>query len=326
MTRRAVELPVLAGARARGPRGVRGRVQRRRGAHGLARRGALVRARQARPRGRGGPGVGGAARPRVGDQGARAHAPRRVSRAVRGQRAARTGCRCTGRATRTSTTGSCTGCSTARGVAPAREEQVDAHRGVRPQPVSRVARHRGGRHRPRRVDRPASRRGARATSCCRRSTSRRRRSATLFHEHLGTPAGLTDPTSLAEAAREHLREKFLAADAGLTGVNFAVAETGGFVVCTNEGNADLGTALAPLHIACMGIEKLIPRVEDLGVFLRLLARSGDGAADHRVHARTSTARARAGAAHRAGRQRPHAAARARGVLAARSTASAAARA
>ena len=99
-----------------------------------------------------------------------------------------------------------------------------------------------------------------------------------FHEHLGTPAGLDDPTALATAAREHLRARFLAADATLTGMNFAVAETGGFVVCTNEGNADLGMALAPLHIASVGIEKIIPRAEDLPVFLRLLARSATGQA------------------------------------------------
>jgi L-lactate dehydrogenase complex protein LldF len=98
----------------------------------------------------------------------------------------------------------------------------------------------------------------------------------LFHRTIGTEAGATDPTYLTGAAREKLREKFLAADAGITGVNFAIAETGGFVVCTNEGNADLGTSLPPLHIACMGIEKLVPRVADLGVFLRLLARSATG--------------------------------------------------
>jgi L-lactate dehydrogenase complex protein LldF len=98
----------------------------------------------------------------------------------------------------------------------------------------------------------------------------------LFHEHLHTEAGASDPNYLAEAARQHLRDKFMAADAGLTGVNFAIAETGGFVVCTNEGNADLGVSLPKLHIACMGIEKLIPRVNDLSIFLRLLARSATG--------------------------------------------------
>jgi L-lactate dehydrogenase complex protein LldF len=98
----------------------------------------------------------------------------------------------------------------------------------------------------------------------------------LFHRTLHTPAGLSDPKQLTEAARQHLREKFLAGQAGLTGVNFAVAETGGFVVCTNEGNADLGVSLPPIHIACMGVEKLVPRATDLAVFLRLLARSGTG--------------------------------------------------
>lgn len=97
-----------------------------------------------------------------------------------------------------------------------------------------------------------------------------------FHQHLGTVAGASDPQYLAEAAREHLRNRFLTAEAGITGVNFAVAETGGLVICTNEGNADLGTSLPRLHIACMGIEKLIPRTADLAVFTRLLARSATG--------------------------------------------------
>lgn len=98
----------------------------------------------------------------------------------------------------------------------------------------------------------------------------------LFHRHLGTEEGATDPTYLTEAARHKLRERFLAAEAGITGVNFGIAETGGFVVCTNEGNSDLGTSLPPIHIASMGIEKLVPRLSDLGVFLRLLARSATG--------------------------------------------------
>lgn len=98
----------------------------------------------------------------------------------------------------------------------------------------------------------------------------------LFHEHIGTEKGATDPLYLTRAARKELRQRFLKADAGLTGVNFAIAETGGFVVCTNEGNADLGTSLPKLHIACMGIEKLIPKANDLSVFLRLLARSATG--------------------------------------------------
>ena len=98
----------------------------------------------------------------------------------------------------------------------------------------------------------------------------------LFHRHIGTPEGLAEPKPLVEAARIELRNKFMRAEAGITGVNFAIAETGGFVVCTNEGNADLGVSLPPVHIACMGIEKLIPKAEHLGVFLRLLARSATG--------------------------------------------------
>jgi len=98
----------------------------------------------------------------------------------------------------------------------------------------------------------------------------------LFHEHLGTPKGNNDPQFLTAAAREHLREKFMTGNVAITGVNFAVAETGEIVVCTNEGNADLGVQLADVHIACMGIEKIIPSRKHLGIFLRLLTRSATG--------------------------------------------------
>ena len=97
-----------------------------------------------------------------------------------------------------------------------------------------------------------------------------------FVEHLGTEKGNYDPTYLTRAARGALREDFLSAQAGLTGVNFAIAQTGGVVVCTNEGNADMGASVPKLHIASMGIEKIIPRLEDLSVFTRLLARSATG--------------------------------------------------
>lgn len=98
----------------------------------------------------------------------------------------------------------------------------------------------------------------------------------IFHRFLGTPKGNADPAFLTHAARLHLREKFLSGRVAITGVNFAVAETGEFVVCTNEGNADMGAHLADVHIACMGIEKIIPQRRHLGVFLRLLARSATG--------------------------------------------------
>jgi L-lactate dehydrogenase complex protein LldF len=97
-----------------------------------------------------------------------------------------------------------------------------------------------------------------------------------FHEHLGTPADEKDPQRLTEAARQHLREKFVAAEVAISGVNFAIAETGSVVVCTNEGNADLGVTFANVHIACMGIEKIIPKWNHLGVFTRILARSATG--------------------------------------------------
>jgi L-lactate dehydrogenase complex protein LldF len=97
-----------------------------------------------------------------------------------------------------------------------------------------------------------------------------------FHEHLGTEKGNNDPQYLTEAARLHLRDTFLTRKVALTGVNFAIAETGEIVVCTNEGNADMGVHLADVHIASMGFEKIIPQRKHLGVFLRILARSATG--------------------------------------------------
>ena len=98
----------------------------------------------------------------------------------------------------------------------------------------------------------------------------------LFHEHLGTEKGLSDPTLLTRVARKHLRNIFLTRRGALTGVNFAVAETGEYIVCTNEGNADMGAHLSEVQIASMGLEKLIPQKKHLGIFLRLLARSATG--------------------------------------------------
>lgn len=97
-----------------------------------------------------------------------------------------------------------------------------------------------------------------------------------FEKFLNTQKDNADPTYLTRAARAHLREKFLDADAAMTGVNFAISDTGGIVICTNEGNADIGAALPKLHIACMGIDKIIPRLKDLSIFTRLLARSATG--------------------------------------------------
>jgi L-lactate dehydrogenase complex protein LldF len=100
--------------------------------------------------------------------------------------------------------------------------------------------------------------------------------AKLFAKTIGTDPNNTDAHSLNEAMRNNARPKFLRAGAGMTGANFAIAETGTFVVCTNEGNADIGASVPPLHIASIGIEKIIPKVEDLGIFIRLLSRSALG--------------------------------------------------
>lgn len=100
--------------------------------------------------------------------------------------------------------------------------------------------------------------------------------SSTFHEHLDTEPGNSDPGYLAGVARARMRKEFVTAEVAITGVNFAVAETGGVVVCTNEGNADMGAHSAGIHIASMGMEKLIPERRHLGVFLRLLGRSATG--------------------------------------------------
>lgn len=97
----------------------------------------------------------------------------------------------------------------------------------------------------------------------------------LFHEALGTPPGL-DVEDLVTAARKALRERFLSADLGITGVNFGVAETGTLVLVTNEGNGWMTTSLPPVHVAIMGIDKIIPNLSDLNGFLTLLTRSASG--------------------------------------------------
>src|SRR2546423_2390790 len=99
--------------------------------------------------------------------------------------------------------------------------------------------------------------------------------ADLFVEKLGI-APTDDIPTLTITARRVLREKFGAADIGVSGVNFGVAETGTILILENEGNIRLTTSLPKTHIAVMGIEKVIPRFDDLEVFLKLLPRSGTG--------------------------------------------------
>jgi L-lactate dehydrogenase complex protein LldF len=99
--------------------------------------------------------------------------------------------------------------------------------------------------------------------------------AELFNAELGMP--LTDDVArLTSTARATLRDRFAAADVGISGVNFAIAETGTIVIVENEGNIRLTTSLPRIHIAVMGIEKVLPHFADLDVFLKLLPRSGTG--------------------------------------------------
>jgi L-lactate dehydrogenase complex protein LldF len=85
-----------------------------------------------------------------------------------------------------------------------------------------------------------------------------------------------DPEVLTAVARRALRQKFLEADMGITGANFAVADTGTVVLVTNEGNGRMVTSLPRIHVALMGVEKVIPSMSDLVVFLAILARSATG--------------------------------------------------
>ncbi|UCF32684.1 MAG: iron-sulfur cluster-binding protein [Phycisphaerales bacterium] len=85
-----------------------------------------------------------------------------------------------------------------------------------------------------------------------------------------------DPEELTGIARRHLRDIFRRCDLGITGVNFGVAETGTICICTNEGNGRLTLTRPRVHVALMGMEKLIPRLADLALFLKILARSSTG--------------------------------------------------
>jgi L-lactate dehydrogenase complex protein LldF len=100
--------------------------------------------------------------------------------------------------------------------------------------------------------------------------------ARVFAATIGSDPDNDDPPYLAGAQRDATRPLILNAKAGMTGANFLVAETGAVVVCTNEGNADLCANIPDLHIVSVGIEKLVPRTEDLAIFVRMLSRSALG--------------------------------------------------
>lgn len=99
--------------------------------------------------------------------------------------------------------------------------------------------------------------------------------AQLLTDHLGVPY-TDDIEEMAQIARQALREKFLVADLGISGANFLVAETGTLVIITNEGNGRLCTSAPRIHVGITGMEKVIPSLQDLAVFLRLLPRSATG--------------------------------------------------
>ncbi|MFL6276102.1 MAG: LutB/LldF family L-lactate oxidation iron-sulfur protein [Blastocatellia bacterium] len=99
--------------------------------------------------------------------------------------------------------------------------------------------------------------------------------AALFADKLRA-TNLHEAEEIAAVARLRLRERFRSAEMGVTGANFAVAETGTIVLLENEGNIRLSTSLPRLHVAVVGIEKLIPRFADLSIFLKILARSATG--------------------------------------------------
>jgi L-lactate dehydrogenase complex protein LldF len=99
--------------------------------------------------------------------------------------------------------------------------------------------------------------------------------ADIFTKELGV-ARETVPEKLTAIARGVLREKFLNADIGITGANFLIADSGAIAIIENEGNARLTTSVPKIHVAVAGIEKVIPRAQDLAVFLKLLARSATG--------------------------------------------------
>lgn len=99
----------------------------------------------------------------------------------------------------------------------------------------------------------------------------------LFQEKLGSEA-TDEPEELTMIARRVMRQKFCEADMGISGANFAVAETGMISITENEGNARLTTSLPRIHVALIGIEKVLPRLEDLSLFLPMLATAGAGQA------------------------------------------------
>jgi L-lactate dehydrogenase complex protein LldF len=104
---------------------------------------------------------------------------------------------------------------------------------------------------------------------------RRQEVGRTFADHLGMPY-TDDISAMTDVARRTLRQVFLTADMGISGVNLAAADTGTLCLVTNEGNGRMVTTLPPVHVALMGIERLVPTIEDLAVILQLLPRNATG--------------------------------------------------
>ena len=132
----------------------------------------------------------------------------------------------------------------------------------------------------------------------------------LFHDRLGSEP-TNNPEDLTMIARRVMRRKYCEADMGISGANFAIAETGMISITENEGNARLTTSLPKIHVALVGIEKVLPKLSDLALFLPMLATAGAGPAHHLLqHAlwRAATAgrtRRSGGISRRAAGQPPH---------------------
>ena len=126
--------------------------------------------------------------------------------------------------------------------------------------------------------------------------------AALFREKLGaSDADVATIPEMTALARRTLRQDFLRADIGMSGANFAVAETGTICVVTNEGNGRLSTSAPRVHVALVGIERIVPTLSDLGVFLQLLARSATGQSLSVYTSLITGPRRRAGSTGEAGR-------------------------
>ena len=155
------------------------------------------------------------------------------------------------------------------------QEQVDGQRRDRAGPRAGSGGDRCRRDRPRRIHRADRPRQAEPSGRADRSQGPRSRSRKLFSEYFGTPY-TDDPKQLTKQARVYLRDKFRRADFGMTGGNFLVAETGQVCVVENEGNARQSITTPRVLVSLVGIEKLVPRLADLSVMLKLLARSATG--------------------------------------------------